>query len=179
MSDDNVIKAVVSVSEMARMVRLSRARFYQLIRAGSFPQPDREPATGRPCYFEEGQRRCLEVRRRNVGIDGKPVLFYARRRDSKAQPPKPPKPKLEAQRGDVMALVDGLNALGLTTATAAQVERIIGELYPNSTAGLERGEVLKAVFLEIRRRNASEGVGSKRMVRPIVPQASRRNDHER
>jgi hypothetical protein len=154
MSDDNVIKAVVSVSEMARMVGLSRARFYQLVRAGSFPQPDREPATGRPCYFEEGQRRCLEVRRRNLGIDGKPVLFYARC-------PKTPKPKLEAQRGDVTALVDGLNALGLTTATATagRVERIIGELYPNGTAGLERGEVLKAVFLEIRRRNAGEGVG--------------------
>ncbi len=159
MSGDDVTKAVVSVSEMARMVRLSRARFYQLVRAGSFPQPDREPATGRPCYFEENQRRCLEVRRRNLGIDGKPVLFYARRRDSKAQRLKPSKPKLAAQRGDLVALVDGLNALGLTTATAAEVERLVGELYPQGTEGLDRGQVLKQVFLEIRRRNSSEGVG--------------------
>jgi hypothetical protein len=158
MSGDNVTKAVVSVSEMARMVGLSRARFHQLVRAGSFPQPDREPTTGRPCYFEEGQRRCLEVRRRNLGIDGKAVLFYARRRDDKAQRPKPPKPRLEAQRGDVTGLVDGLNALGLTTATAAQVERVVGELYPQGTEGLDRGEVLKAVFLEIRRRNSGDSV---------------------
>jgi hypothetical protein len=157
MSGDDVTKAVVSVSEMARMVGLSRARFYQLIRAGSFPQPDREPATGRPCYFEEGQRRCLEVRRRNLGIDGRPVLFYARRRDIKGQRQK--RPKLEAQRGDVAALVDGLNALGLTTATAAQVERVVGELYPQGTEGLDRGEVLKAVFLEIRRRTSGGSVG--------------------
>jgi hypothetical protein len=115
--------------------------------------------TGRPCYFGEGQRRCLEVRRRNLGIDGKPVLFYVRRKDIKAQRPKPPKPKLESQRSDVMALVDGLNALGLTTATAAQVERVVGELYPQGTEGLDRGEVLKAVFLEIRRRISGGSVG--------------------
>ena len=158
MSGDLVTKAVVSVSEMARMVGLSRARFYQLVRAGSFPQPEREPVTGRPCYFEEGQRRCLEVRRRNLGIDGRPVLFYARRGIA-AKAPKPAKPKLEAQRGDVMALVDGLNSLGLTTATAAQVERVVGELYPQGTAGLDRGQVLKAVFLEIRRRNSGGSEG--------------------
>jgi hypothetical protein len=159
MSGDIVSKAVVSVSEMARMVGLSRARFYQLVRAGSFPQPDRESATGRPCYYEEGQRRCLEVRRRHMGIDGKAILFYARRHVPVAKRPKPPKPKLEAQRGDVMALVDGLNALGLTTATAAQVERVVEELYPQGTESLDRGEVLRAVFLEIRRRNSGDSVG--------------------
>ena len=32
-------KVAVSVAEMARMVGLSRARFYQLRRAGVFPTP--------------------------------------------------------------------------------------------------------------------------------------------
>ncbi len=154
MNDNNVSKKIVSVTEMARMVGLSRARFYQLVRAGTFPPPDREPVTGRPCYYEEGQTRCLEVRRRNLGVDGKVILFYSRRRDFGAKKAKPAKPKLEAKRGDVMALVEGLNALGHTTATAAQVERIITELYPNGTEALDRGEVLRAVFLEIRRRNS-------------------------
>jgi hypothetical protein len=43
-------KAVVTVSEMARMVGLSRARFYQLQRAGVFPPPERDAETGRPCH---------------------------------------------------------------------------------------------------------------------------------
>jgi hypothetical protein len=59
------------------------------------------------------------------------------------------------QRKDVNGLVAGLNALGLTTATASQVEAVTNELYPNGTAGIDQGVILKAVFLELRRRNSS------------------------
>lgn len=161
MSNEFVVKSAISITEMARAVGLSRARFYQLIRRGTFPPPDKEPISGRPCYFEEGQCRCLEVRRRNCGIDGKPVLFYSRRRDFGAGKRKPSKAKLEPKGKDIAALVDGLNALGLTTATATQVEQVIRELYPNGTAGIDQGVVLKAVFLEIRRRNSSGSAGGK------------------
>lgn len=161
MSDEFVAKTAVSITEMARAVGLSRARFYQLIRRGTFPPPDKEPVTGRPCYFEEGQRRCLEVRRRNCGIDGKPILFYSRRRDFGTKKTKQPKPKIEVANGDVKTLLDGLNALGLTTATAAQVEAVTQQLYPNGTEGVEQGQVLKAVFLEIRRHNSSGSDGGK------------------
>src|ERR1035438_2587529 len=70
-------KTVVTVSEMARMVGLSRSRFYQLI-GTAFPSPLMDKKK-RPFYSEELQAVCLEVRRRNCGIDGKPILFYARR----------------------------------------------------------------------------------------------------
>lgn len=162
MSNENTVtKAVVSVSDMARAVGLSRARFYQLVRAGTFPQPERDPVSGRPCYTQEQQIVVLEVRRRNRGIDDKPILFYARRRDLGTGRAKPAaaKPKVEATKGDVTALIDGLNALGMTTATAAQVEKITQELYPQGTAGLDRGQVLRAVFLEIRRRHSSGSAG--------------------
>ena len=158
MTDNDVTRTVVSVTDMARMVGLSRARFYQLVRAGTFTEPDREPTTGRPCYGEEKQRQCLEVRRRNCGIDGKPVLFYSRRLSAGPRRPKTAKPKLEAKKGDVMALVEGLNALGHTTAAAAQVEKIMTELHPKGTSGLDQGEVLRAVFLEIRRRHSGDNL---------------------
>lgn len=161
MSDEFVSKMAMSVSEMARAVGLSRARFYQLVRRGTFPPPDKEATTGRPCYFEDGQRQIMEVRRRNCGIDGKPILFYSRRRDfstgKRKQPP--PKPKPESKGKNVAALIDGLNQLGLTTATAAQVQQVIEQLYPNGTVGMDQGEVLRAVFLEIRRRNSSGSGG--------------------
>lgn len=161
MSDANMTKAVVSVTEMARMVGLSRARFYQLVRSGTFPSPDTEPTTQRPFYGQEKQVTVLEVRRRNCGIDGKPILFYSRRRNIGTVKRKSPKPKVEPKGKDVTSLVDGLNALGLTTATAAKVQQVIEELYPNGTAEIDQGEVLKAVFLEIRRRNSSGSGGDK------------------
>src|SRR4051794_25107506 len=105
MSEQKATKVAVTVAEMARMVGLSRSRFYQLI-GTAFPQPERQPGTGRPIYTEAQQEVCLEVRRRNCGIDGKPILFYARRLGTAPSRPKPPKPKLEAKRGDVSALVD-------------------------------------------------------------------------
>ena len=69
------------------------------------------------------------------------------------------KPKLEPKAKDVSALVDGLNALGLTTATAAQVERTTRELFPQGTTGIDQGEVLRAVFLHLKRKNTGDNVG--------------------
>ena len=158
MSEQNETKAAVTVAEMARMVGLSRSRFYQLI-GTAFPQPERQPGTGRPVYTEELQQVCLEVRRRNCGIDGKPILFYTRRLGSAPARPKPPKAKLEPKGKDVAALVDGLNALGLTTATAAQVQKVSQELFPKGTEGIDQGEVLRAVFLHLKRKNSTDKVG--------------------
>src|ERR1700751_4531911 len=103
MTVHNQTKAAVTVAEMARMVGLSRARFYQLMQAGAFPWPVYAVSTRRPIYVQELQEVCLEVRRRNCGIDGKPVLFYARRLGSAPGRPRPPKPKLEAKGKDVSA----------------------------------------------------------------------------
>jgi predicted DNA-binding transcriptional regulator AlpA len=150
------LKAVVTVTEMARMVGLSRARFYQHVQSGAFPRPCY--MKGRPVYTADLQAQVLEVKRRNLGINGEPVVFYGRRkpavpsRKKRANEPAP-------TSKDIPALLDGLNALGLTTATAAQVLAVTEELYPKGTEGMEQGEVLRAVFLELRRRHAG-GKGS-------------------
>lgn len=75
----SVQKEVVSVVEMAEMVGLSRSRFYDLIDEGIFPPPLHDEATGRPFYSRRLQQKCLDVRQHNVGINGKPVMFYAKR----------------------------------------------------------------------------------------------------
>ena len=153
----NDLRAVVTVSEMARMCYLSRARFYQLMKAGVFPAPTYQ--AGRPVYTAEMQEVCLEVRRKNRGVNGEPVLFYARRRPiapSKRQKRADPPP---ARNKDIAALLDSLNALGLTTATAAQVVKVTGELFPQGTKGLDQAEVLRAVFLHLKRQNAGGNEG--------------------
>jgi hypothetical protein len=144
-------KAVVTVSEMARMVGLSRARFYELVEAGVFPTPVYDVTTRRPMYVEELQKTCLEVRRRNCGVNGKPVLFYARGHRAvtpAVKPSKSPvaKPKPAANHTD---LIDGLSALGLTTTTA-QVGEAVAALYPAGVNGTDRGQVLRAVFLHLK-----------------------------
>jgi hypothetical protein len=124
-------KAAVTVSEMARMVGLSRARFYELVGAGVFPPPVYCVSTRRPMYVEESQKTCLDVRRKNLGINGRPALFYARGHRAStlaAKPSKSPvaKAKPTAAHAD---LIDGLGALGLV-ATLAQVAEAVAALYP-------------------------------------------------
>ena len=153
-------KAVVTVSEMARMVGLSRARFYQLVEAGVFPQPVYCVSTRRPMYVEELQTVCLEVRRRNCGVNGRPVLFYARghrQPTSAAKPARPAVagPKVAAAHAD---LIDGLTALGLA-ATPARVGEAVAALYPGGVTGTDRGQVLRAVFLHLKRQNPAGSVG--------------------
>lgn len=152
-------KAIVTVTEMARMVGLSRSRFYQLVDAGVFPQPVYYVSTRRPIYVEEQQQVCLEVRRRNCGVNGRPVLFYARghRQPTTTKPARTTKPATRPtpDHGD---LLDGLSALGLA-ATVAQVGAALAVAYPGGTDGLDRGEVLRQVFLFLKRQNTGDNVG--------------------
>ena len=103
---------------------------------------------------------CLEVRRRNCGIDGKPVLFYAKRIGNSTIPVRKPRkvtpPKVEAGHDDIL---DGLRSLGLTTATMPQVTAVVKELFPGGVNDGNRGQVLRAVFLKLKRQDRADNVG--------------------
>lgn len=157
-------KAAICIKEMAARVGLSRQRFMQLVKAGVMPTPLRDADTGRPYYPEDLQAQCEEVKRRNVGINGRVVMFYARRTSpsSPASRPKTLKLPKKAQSGDRHSdIVDGLQGLGLTTATAAQVAAAIAELYPQGTSEVDTGSIIRAMFLHLRGKNTSENVGGK------------------
>ena len=146
-------KTVVSVAEMSRMVGLSRARFYQLVAEGIFVSPIYDVETRRPFFNEEMQQVCLEVRRRNCGVNGKPILFYAARHPLGQQPRPVKKNKVEPkQKSLYLELLDGLRSLG-HEFTAAQVEPVIKELFPAGTQNLDSGEVIRSVFLRMKRRD--------------------------
>jgi hypothetical protein len=159
MSDIVPIKVAVSVSEMAQMVGLSRARFYQLLSAGVFPPPLRDPTKKRPYFDQKLQERCLEVRRRNCGINGEPVLFYARRQIIALNTPKAKKTTKKKAEGEYDDLLDSLKALGLVTVTVAQVGDSLNELYPKGTEGVAEAQLIRAVFLHLKRQNRDESVG--------------------
>jgi hypothetical protein len=145
-------KAAVTVAEMARTCSLSRSRFYQLI-GSALPEPSRDDR-GRPYYDAEQQAVCLEVRRRNCGVDGRPILFYAPRHSAPA-PKRGRKPKQAHTHAEVL---DGVRALGLTMATAAQVDAAVKQLFPGGTNGSDPGEVIRSVFLSIKRQDSHDNV---------------------
>lgn len=150
MANNSVDKSVVSVAEMARQCGLSRQRFHQLRREGIFPEPDYDTDTRRPFYDEEKQTLCREVRRQNVGINGKSILFYARRSDLGV----PRRPRTTASREPVsrhVEMIERLKFLGLAKVTASQVEAALKSVFPNGTEGMDEAKIVHSVFLEIRR----------------------------
>lgn len=158
MSENIVTKSAVSVTEMARMVGLSRARFYQLVRKGTFPAADQDTVTNRPCYLEEKQRQILEARRRNLGVDQKPILFYSRRRDlgqAKKVVTRPAKPSKDNQYADLIDLLEQVNI----TVTAAQVEAAVRQEYPKGTDGIGTETVLTTLIGRFQRNNTPDKQG--------------------
>jgi len=152
MQGDSPHKAAVSCSEMARMVSLSRQRFYQLIQAGTFPPPLYDVSTKRPFYDQELQHTCLNVRQRNMGINGKAIMFYAR--GNAIKPPRPRHLGKSVNKSQHADLIEGLKSLGLAATSAAQVESAIRELFPGGTAQVEQGEVLRTVFVRLKRKES-------------------------
>jgi hypothetical protein len=147
-------KAVVTVAEMARMVGLSRARFYQLI-GTAFPWPVYDVSTRRPFYVEEMQI-CLEVRRRNCGVDGKNILFYARHFGTPTSRERSSRPKKTGKHAD---LIEGLKGLGLSTINEKQIEVALKNLYPKGTGAVSDTELLRQLFLSIKRQNTGDNLG--------------------
>ena len=150
-------KAVVSVAEMARMVGLSRQRFYQLM-GSTFPCPLYDVETRRPFYTEELQQVCLEVRKRNCGIDGKPVMFYCTGHRHQNRKPVT-KRKRPVKKNQYTGIVDGLAALGLPSITDNQVAAAVKQVFPAGIDGNDEGEVLRAVFLHLKCQDTSNNVG--------------------
>jgi len=154
MSVELSLKSVVSVAEMARMVGLSRARFYQLVQQQIMPYPIYSVHTRRPFYSAEMQQVCVDVRKRNCGINGKPILFYCQRHRLGSQPRSAKRPKTEPKpKNNHADLIDGLRGLGLDVS-AAQVEPIVKELFPSGIQNLDSGEVIRSVFLRIKCQNS-------------------------
>jgi hypothetical protein len=144
---------IVSVAEMARMVGLSRSRFYQLI-GSTFPFPIYDVGTHRPFFNEELQQVCLDVRRRNVGINGKPIFFHC----NGGNAPMPKRKAKTTKPNQYVDLIEGLEALGLA-ATTDQVAVSMRFLYPNGAGVATDNDVLRAVFLHLKRQITGDNHG--------------------
>lgn len=73
-------QAIYTVTQVARKLRLSRARFYQLMNDGVFPPPAYCPWTRKPMYPSRLLEACIRTRNTGIGFNGQAVRFYAPRR---------------------------------------------------------------------------------------------------
>ena len=148
-------RAAVTVSEMARMVGLGRARFYQLI-GSAFPFPVYNVSNHRPVYVQELQEICLEVRRSGLGFDGQPVVFNTKRHrpSEKLRPPRKTGEQVPSG-GRHDHLLSSLRALGLTSITNEQVDAALKTLLPDGVDGKDQGQIIRTLFLHLRQQSAS------------------------
>ncbi len=160
------LKEIVTVTEMARMCRLSRARFYQLTGEGIFPTPSRNDQTGRPFFDREQQEQCLMVRRSNRGANGTSVIFYGCRPHAVAKLP-PNRKQLPISKSrkaqtrpdpPLTALRYGLAQLGMTNVKEQQIRQILVKKYPDGHRDVESSELLRAVFEAIQRRYSADNL---------------------
>lgn len=146
-------RSIVNVSQMARMVGLSRQRFWQLACEGVFLMPIYDIRTKRPFYDEQMQETNLRVRQTNFGLNNRPILFYARRpsepRTTEPKTKRSASPKAAPKHG---SLIEGLKQLGMASVTTAQVESAITALYPTGQP-TDEGDVLRTIFVHLMRRD--------------------------
>jgi hypothetical protein len=164
------IKEIVTIAEMARNIGLSRARFYELMKKGIFPEPSRNPQTKRPFYDRPQQEQCLLICRTNCGANGQAVLFYSRQPMSMPPPKRPPGSKRkrlsdssdEAAGQSRSALMDGLRhglqQLGLAEITPATIRTALADEYPDGHDQVDRSVLLLSIFRRLKRQNSQDNV---------------------
>jgi hypothetical protein len=145
------VRAVVSVSGMARAVGLSRSRFWDHVRRGTFCKPEYSPTTKRPFYTAEAQEAIITARETGIGCNGEYVVFYER---SAVRTPPEQMPTRNGI-GDTTVhhgsdLATRLCEVGLVV-TADQVQEAIAICFPNGTTGHGETAVLRAINRYLRR----------------------------
>ena len=143
----SINKPIVSITEMSRIVELSRARFYQLLDSGFFPKPLHDERSNRPYYDLELQKKILESRQSGIGVDGSYMLFYSPRKAESHSHIK------KNKRVDpvVTELAETLESMGLDVSVK-QVQHSLSELYPDGTIDVDQGVVIRELFRYLKNR---------------------------
>jgi hypothetical protein len=134
-------KVVVSVSEMAAALDLSRARFYQLLDAQILPQPVYDLRTRRPVYPQDLQEKCMAVRQTGIGSNGQYILFYSPRKNNGSAPRKSV-PKKVSKYQDIK---EALKIMGLEVSDE-QVSKAVADVFPDGIENRDLGLVLRELF---------------------------------
>lgn len=131
------MESLVTTTEMSVILGVSKTRLYGLIRAGILPAPIRNPANNRGFWTPELTEVCRHVFKTRVGVNGQPYTPNRKRKEPRAT---------TDEQGRYASLITSLAGLGMSV-TAKEIDGIV----KNLPDGLEEKEVIKQVFLRLRR----------------------------
>ncbi len=138
----------VNVSTMAKILKLSRSRLYQLIERGIVLEPVYLINNKRPVFTKEMVVRNMAVKNNNSGINGEIVMFYtARNIDSR---PKRINKKSPEQRivstNKYTDIIDALESLGLQNINSSQIESAIQKCFTHGSENISDDEILTEIY---------------------------------
>jgi hypothetical protein len=145
MMSNSSLKPICSVADMAAMLGLSRARFYQLLDQHIFPYPVYCTRTKRPLYTMELQKDCLAVRETNIGYNGAYILFYSARKEKSEAPAEKSSRSSKVKNTLHEEFAQTLCRMGLSV-DAAKVGSAIEELYADGIEDKEQGVIIRELF---------------------------------
>lgn len=135
---DHDTVAICSVTAVAAQVGLSRARFYELMKEGVFPQPLYSLRTKRPFYPLDMQKKCVEIRTTGIGLAAQPVVFNGPRKRGKHD---------DQPQIDYDELTRTLRGMRLRV-TNQYVRKAVAELYPKgSIKGVSEESMIRDLYL--------------------------------
>lgn len=161
METNETLKVGVSITEMSKMLGFSRSRCYQLIEAGILYPPIFDTKTRRPFFPPEIQQKNLEIRKQNCGMNGKPILFYAKRFASEPVIKKIPTKinKSKSQKDPIVdRLMSDLKSLGLDGPNSVQIALALKNCFPAGINQVAEPEVLRSVYRYLKRQYSSDNL---------------------
>lgn len=154
MNNQDNIPEYISVSQMAKMLQMSRSRYYQLMVSGVFHHPVYLLSSRRPVYTREIAENNLQVRRDNLGINGQAIVFYSMRNNIEGKKKSSTKKK-SAANSRYKDLIEGLEYLGIENVCDAEIEKVVSDCFPEGIDGIAEQEVLAKAFRYIKTRKFS------------------------
>lgn len=139
-------KEICTVTKMANKLGLSRARLYQLQKAGIFPSPVYCIHTRRPFYPLSLQMQCIEIYKSGIGLNGRPVIFYSKKNKNELKSQQKTDSNIKVICRQVQ---DSLNCLG-RKLPKEDIKNAIYKLYPEGLSGSEDiGEIIRFIYNQI------------------------------
>lgn len=155
--DNKSIPEIVSINQLCSLMGISRSRYYQILSEGLILPPTHSDSK-RPYFTKEMALRNLEVKKNNVGVNGKICIFYNSHK-SLISSRKNISPKKENKKKPIdkyTDLIEGLSSLGIENINSSQIEKYIKKCFPNGTDNIDDGEVLRQVFCLIKVQNTTD-----------------------
>ena len=157
MDNNQQIPAILGMSQMAKLLHLSRSRLYQLIDAGVLVPPAHLLSNKRPIYTRDMALRNLEVKHNNTGINGQVIMFYSARKPVHSVNKTNKKSGVKAQKkgppNQYQDFIKDLESLGLEDVSVEKVESALTDCFPDTIPDLEDDQTLIAVFRHLKSQN--------------------------